>query len=234
MIDWEKHIANLPDPTRAPMPPRVQFTAEGAAKAEQNRQLKDSLLDPKSDTERLAKYLLEGRLFGGRFVKDGDYVTLPGGTRVWQRKVSDLVGSVPLADRPNAHTYVEVKGVSPGGSFPFSRLDKRNNPRQPSQFEKLMAEWELGNLVWLFIGWWDSEAEPILVKQGSREVRRWRREDCEMVGTLLRWEDWLEIYYKHKYRSLRQQDRPLLDDYRIRKVGRYWLLDDNHWWLKCQ
>jgi hypothetical protein len=234
MIDWDKHVADLPDPTRDALPPRVGFTPEGALQAEKDRMFKMSLLNTKSDTEELAKYILEGRLFGGNFRKDGDWVTLPNGREVYQKKVSDLVGGIPLATRPNAHTYVEVKGVSPGQGFAFSRLDKRNNPRQPSQHEKLMVEWELGNLVWLFIGWWDSDVEPIMVERGSRKVRRWYKKDCEMTGTLLRWGDWLDIYNNHKRRSIRQRDRHLLDDYRIRKIGRRWTLDAHHWWPECQ
>lgn len=232
-MDLDKHIASLPDPTRDPMPPRVDFTPEGALQAKEDRALKQALLDTKKDTERLARYILESHLFDGSFRKDGDWVTLPSGREVYQKKVSDLVGGIPFPDRPNALCYVEVKGVSPGRSFAFSRLDKRNNPRQPSQQEKLYAEWEKGNLVWLFIGWWDSPEQPISYKQGSREVSKWYREDCEMTGTLLRWSDWLEIYHNHKYRSIRQKDRHLLRDYRITKIGGRWLLDNNHWWIEC-
>jgi len=232
-MNWEEHIANLPDPTKDALPPRVGFTAEGALQAERDRMFKMSLLNTKSDTERLAKYILEGRLFGGNFRKDGDWVTLPSGRVVYQKKISDLVGGIPLPSRPNAHTYVEVKGVSPGKSFYFGNLDKPNNPNQPSQFEKLQAEWELGNLVWIFIGWWDSDSNPVIVRQGSREIRRWYKENCEMTGTLLRWSDWLEIYYNHKCRSIRQRDRHLLDDYRIMKIGGRWTLDENHWWPGC-
>ena len=234
MINWEEHIANLPDPTRDPMPPRVDFTPEGALQAAEDKALKKALLDTKRDTERLAKYILEGPLFGGNFRKDGDWVTLPGGRKVYQKKVSDLVGGIPLRSRPNALCYVEVKGVSPGRSFAFSRLDKRNNPKQPSQFEKLYVEWERGNYVWLFIGWWNSCEAPVRVQRGSRKVSMWKREDCEMVGTLLRWSDFLELYNAHKYRSFRQKDRPLLNDYRIMKEGSRWALDENHWWGRVE
>lgn len=230
MTDLDELVASLPDPTKDPLPPRVDFTPEGAEQAERDKAFKKSLLNTKSDTERNAKYILEGRLFGGSFRKDGDWVTLPSGREVYQKKVSDLVGGIPLAERPNALCYVEVKGVSPGQSFAFSRLDKRNNPRQPSQQEKLMAEWEKGALVWLFIGWWSTHKKPVLVKQGSREVRKWFKKDVEMTGTLLRWSDWLEIYNNHGYRSIRQKDRRLLDDYRIKKESARWALDANHWW----
>lgn len=233
-MNWEDLVNSLPDPTKDPMPPRVGFTPEGARQAKKDKALKRALLNPKRDTERAAKYILEeSPLFGGKFRKDGDWVTLSSGRKVYQRKVSDFVGGIPLHERPVGLCYVEVKGVSPGGSFPFSRLDRRNNPRQPSQFEKLQAEWELGSLVWLFIGWWDSEKQPTVIKRGHREVSKWYREDCEMVATLLRWSDFLEIYDSHKYRSIRQKDRYLLDDYRIRKIGGRWLLDDNHWWIKA-
>jgi hypothetical protein len=230
MTDWDDIVDSLPDPTKDKLPPRVGLTPEGKQKAKSDSEFKKSLLNTKSDTERLAKYILEGRLFGGNFRKDGDWVTLPNGRSVYQKKVSDLVGGVPLPDRPLALTYVEVKGVSPGQSFAFSNLDKRNNPKQPSQQEKLCAEWELDSLVWLFIGWWDSDTQPITVERGSRKERKWFKEDCEMTGTLLRWGDWLELYYNHSYRSIRQKDRHLLDSYRVRKVGGRWQLDDNHWW----
>lgn len=231
MNDWDD--LNLPDPERDPLPPRVGFTPEGAAQAQRDKEFKKSLLNTKTDTERGAKYILEGRLFGGSFRKDGDWVTLPNGREVYQKKISDLVGSVPYPTRPNAACYVEVKGVSPGQGFSFSKLDRPNNPNRPSQHEKLNAQWEHGDLVWLFIGWWDSDVEPIMVKQGSRTLRKFRKADTEMTGTLLRWDDWLEIYNNHNRRSIRQRDRYLLDDYRIYKVGNRWVLDDNHWWIAC-
>lgn len=227
MTDWDKLVASLPDPTKDKMPPRVEFTPEGERQALADKAFKQSLLNTKSDTERQAKYILEGRLFGGNFRKDADVAP-------YREKISDFVGGIPLStNMPNSLCYVEVKGVSPGRGFPFSALDRPNNPNRPSQFEKLNAEWERGNLVWLFIGWWDSDTQPILVEKGSRKERKWFKEDCEMTGTLLRWSDWLEIYNNHNKRSLRQKDRHLLDDYRIRKIGGRWLLDDNHWWIKC-
>lgn len=234
MTTWDELIASLPEPGRDPMPPRATLRPEDALKAKEDKALKRALLNTKSDTERAAKYILESHLFGGKFRKDGDWVTIPGGREVYQKKVSDLVGSIPIRVRPNAMCYVEVKGISPGRSFAFSRLDKANNPSQPSQFEKLQVEWELGNLVWLFIGWWDSSEKPIKVKRGGRKVSKWYREDCELTGTLLRWSDWLEIYNNHKYRSIRQRDRHLLDDYRILKVSGRWTLDENHWWLRVK
>jgi hypothetical protein len=189
MNNWDELVASLPEPGRDPMPPRATIRPEDALQAKNDKALKRALLDTKSDTERFAKYILESSLFGGRFRKDGDWVTLPSGREVYQKKVSDLVGSIPLRVRPNAACYVEVKGVSPGRSFAFSRLDKANNPRQPSQFEKLNVEWELGNLVWIFIGWWDSKKKPLEVQQGSRKVSKWYRQDCEMTGTLMRWSE---------------------------------------------
>lgn len=232
MTNFDDLVANLPDPTKDALPPRVDFTPEGVAQAEKDKAFRKSLLNTKTDTERLAKYILEGRLFNGSFRKDGDWTTL-GGRQIYQKKISDLVGSVPYLSRPNAMCYVEVKGVSPGQSFAFSRLDKPNNPKKPSQHEKLNARWMYGDLAWLFIGWWDSDVEPIMVKQGSRNIRRWYKKDVEMTGTLIRWEDWLEIYNNHNRRSIRQRDRHLLNDYRIYKLGNRWLLDDNHWWIAC-
>ena len=233
MTNFDDLVASLPDPERDPLPPRVEFTPRGALQAEKDRMFKMALLNTKTHTEQAAKYILEGRLFGGSFQKDGDWVTYPNGRSVYQKKVSDFVGGIPMLTRPNAHCYVEVKGVSPGQSFAFSRLDKRNNPRQPSQYEKLSAEVGKGNVVWLFIGWWDSDVAPMMVKQGSREVRRWYKKDVEMTGTLIRWVDWVELTRNHKRRSLRQKDRHLLDDCRIYKVGGRWMLADNHWWIAC-
>jgi len=233
MIDYEELVNSLPDPTRDSLPPRVGFTPEGAAQAARDNAFKKSLLNTKRDTERLAKYILEGPLFRGSFRKDGDWVTIPGGREVYQKKVSDFIGNVPWPTRPNAACYVEVKGVSPGQSFAFSRLDKRTNPNKPSQQEKLQVEWDRGNLVWLFIGWWDSDADPVSTSSGARTVRKWRKEDCQMTGTLLQWDHWMEIYSTHKRRSLRQKDRPMLDRFRIYKLDNRWLLDDNHWWIPC-
>lgn len=71
MLDLEQHIANLPDPTRDKMPPRVLATAKEQADAKAVRALQRTLLNPKVDTERAIKYVLEGRLFEGKFVKDG-------------------------------------------------------------------------------------------------------------------------------------------------------------------
>lgn len=233
MIDYDALIASLPDPTKDVMPPPATLRGKDAARARADKAFKKSLLDTKTDTERMAKYILEGRLFSGSFRKDGDWVTFPNGRRVYQKKVSDFIGSVPYRERPNAICYVEVKGISPGGSFAFSRLDRSNNPKQPSQHEKLTKQWERGDLVWLFIGWWDSDKEPIMVQQGSRQVRKWHKADCEMTGTLLRWEDWLELYQNHGPRSIGQKGRVLLDKYRIYKDGNRWTLDGGHWWVPC-
>ena len=230
MTNFDDIVASLPDPKRDRLPPRVEFTPEGALQAQKDRMFKMALLNTKTHTEQAAKYILEGRLFKGSFQKDGDIVPSSGR---WQKKVSDFVGGIPMLARPNAHCYVEVKGVSPGQSFAFSRLDKRNNPRKPSQHEKLSAEVGKGNVVWLFIGWWDSDVEPMMVERGSRKVRKWYKKDAVMTGTLIRWVDWVELSRGHKLRSLRQKDRHLLDDCRISKVGNRWVLDDNHWWIAC-
>jgi hypothetical protein len=232
MIDIDEHIASLPDPDKDSMPPRVDFTPEGAEQAKRDRELKKALLDIKKQTESTAKTILEGPIFKGNFSKDGDWTTL-GERRIWQKKTADFRGGVPLLSMPNnAYTFVEVKGVSPEKGFSFSRLDKRNNPRQPSQHEKLTREVDRGNLVWLFIGWWDAAlyAMPKPVKYGSRTVNKWYKDHVELTVTLLRWEDWLRIYDSHKYKSIRQKDRHLLDDFRITKQGGRWTLDENHWW----
>ena len=234
MTDWDSIVASLPDPEKDPMPPRVRFDKKGYERSQRDKEFYASLLNTRTDTERLAKYILEGRLFGGSFRKDGDWLTHASGRRFYQKKVSDFVGSVPYPERPNAACYVEVKGVSPGQPFQFHRLDVRNNPKKPSQQEKLTKQWEYGDLVWLFIGWWLTNAQPIPIVGKNRTIRRWRKAECCMVGTLLQWSDWLDIYENHKYRSIRQKDLPMLDDYRIYKEGGMWRLDDNHWWKPCQ
>ena len=99
--------------------------------------------------------------------------------------------------------------------------------------EKLQAEHDKGNLVWVFIGWWDSDVQPIMVERGSRKVRKWYKADVQMTGTLLTWDHWMEIYSTHRRRSLRQKDRHMLDQYRIYKLANRWLLDDEHWWIPC-
>ena len=232
MFDWEEHIANLPDPKKDNLPPRVGFTKQGLEQAQADKKFLASLLDSKRDTERMVKYVLEGGIFGGNFRKDGDWVTLVGGRQVWQKKVSDLVGGVTVGERPNALTYVEVKGISPKQAFAFSRLDKANNPRQPSQQEKLAKEWGRGNLVWLALGFWDAlpGTAPVKVRQKTRTLLKWKKVDVSLTICLLRWQDWLEIYGSHKVRSLRQKDRYLLDRHRIKKVGGLWTLDPFHWW----
>lgn len=231
-FNLEDHIASLPDPTKDKMPPRVGFTKEGEAQARADKAFLASLLDPKRDTERAVKYVLQGPLFGGNFRKDGDWVTLAGGRQVWQKKVSDLVGGVTVGKRPNALVYAEVKGISPRQTFAFSRLDKANNPRQPSQQTKLTREWERGNLVWLALGWWDTlpGKEPVRVQQKTRTLTRWKKVDVELTIYLLRWQDWLEIHGSHKVRSLRKKDRGLLDSFRIKKVRGLWTLAPDHWW----
>ena len=101
MIDIEQHIANLPDPETDAMPPYVKITPEEAAQAKEDKRFINSLLDTKRDTEIYAKRILEGPIFHGQFQKDGDYVTLPGGQQVWQTKVSDFKGGVPILSIPN-------------------------------------------------------------------------------------------------------------------------------------
>lgn len=235
MSDWDEHIASLPDPKKDKLPPRVKFTNQGLAQAKANKSFLASLLNSKKDTERAVKYVLERGIFGGNFRKDGDWVTLAGGRQVWQKKVCDLVGGMTIGERPNALTYVEIKGISPSRTFAFSRLDKANNPRQPSQQAKLTREWERGNLVWLALGWWDAlpGRTPVKVRQKTRTLTKWKKVDVELTICLLRWQDWLEIYDNHKFRSLRKKDRPLLDDFRIKRVGGIWTLDLNHWWRTC-
>jgi len=226
-------LANsLPVPGVDELPPRVLASDEDRKLARNNREFQKALLNPKLDTEKAVKYVLQSRLFGGSFRKDGDWVTLAGGRQVWQKKIADLHGGLPVTSAYLTSTYVEIKAVSPGKGFAFARLDKRNNPRQPSQFEKLGAAHRSRHLVLLAIGWWDalSGTAPIMLERGSRKITRWKRADVSLTITLLRWGDWTTIASGHKFRTLRQKDRHLLDNYVVSKIGGRWALAPGHWW----
>lgn len=233
--DLLAHIESLPVPGKDEKPPPVMASREERQTAAANRGFAAALLNPKNDTERMVKYILQSRMFGGHFRKDGDWATLPNGRRVWQKKVADLYGSIMLHGQQNAaFAYCEIKGVSPGNSFSFSRLDKANNPRQPSQHEKLTEAMNRKQIVWLAIGWWDAlpGVSPIREKdKAGRNRTYWRKDELELIVTLVRWSEWLKIYDEHKYRSIRQKDRRLLDHCRIFKgENNRWQLAADHWW----
>lgn len=229
LADLLQHIESLPDPSKDAMPPPVMASKEDMALSAESAALVSSLLNPKKDTEKAVKRVLEGRTFGGKFHKDGDYVTLVGGMQVWQKKVSDFVGEISIRSASHrVHAYVEVKGVSPGNPFQFGRLDKANNPNQPSQQEKLTEAYERKNIVWLAIGWWDAMPRTQPIDFGGH--KKWKKDDLNLTISLVRWSRWLEIYNTHKFRSLRQRDRHLLSDCSICKEKGVWRLCDDHWW----
>lgn len=232
------HIEALPDPERDRRPPPVLASKEERKRAEEEREERAGYLVVKKATESEVKYILEGRLFGGHFRKDGDWKTVMGAEgeeprQVWTKKVTDYYGSIALrGGRQAAFAYVEVKGMSPGKTFSFSRLDHSNNPRQQSQHTKMTAELERRRIVWLALGFWDAipGRHPVEVKKHGKVEKKWRKDDTELTVYLVRWSEWLEIYQNHKYRSLRQKDRELLDHCRIYKEKGVWRLCDNHWW----
>lgn len=228
----EDLIATLPDPTKDKKPPPAMVSKEGAELAKAQAAFDASLLDPKVDTENRVKYVLES-LFGMKLKKDGDWKTYPNGRTVWQRKVSDYVGSTP-AGGYNAHTYVEVKGVSPGNNLNLARIDRPNKKGEKSQLEKLTEADENGNFVILAIGWWIAPpwTEPVMIQQKSREITRWRREVMDLEIDIIEWSQFMGVYSEMKRRSIRRVDMKLFPPCRIFKFGNRWKLCDNHWWNK--
>lgn len=227
----EDLIQNLPDPEKDERPPPVTFTKEGYEQAQKDKAEKRSYLNPKNDTEKRVKYVLN-KLLGADLTKDGDWVTVAGGRNVWQKKISDYVGGIPLEGNMLA-VYVEVKGISPYKNFQLARLDKRNNPRQPSQHEKLTDAWERGYKVWLALGFWDAKphAVPVMHLKKGRQYTKWYRAELDLVIYLIDWGMWLNVILPElgDRRSLRQKDRPMIRDAAIYKDGRKWELHPQHW-----
>lgn len=227
----EDLIQSLPDPEKDEMPPRVGFTKEGYEQAMADKAQKRAFLNPKKDTETRVKYVLN-KLLGTDLTKDGDWVTVAGGRDVWQKKISDYVGGIPVGGSMLA-LYVEVKGVSPYRNFQLGRLDKRNNPSQPSQHEKLTTAMEKGYTVWLALGFWDAKPHAVPVKQfkNGRQYTKWYRVELDLVIYLIDWKMWLNVVLPElgDRRSLRQKDRQLVRDAAIYKNGNRWELHPQHW-----
>lgn len=221
------------------MPPRVEWTEEGRAQWEEDKKERAQYLDVKNDTEARVKYVLEGNLFRANLSKEGDWLTIAGGKQVWQKKVADFSGGIPFTGyfrgmgiAYNTRVHVEVKGISPGKNFQLSRLTKRNNPRQPSQHEKLDAAWNSGDFVLVALGFWDAKkwAEPVFNVKDGRRYTKWKREEVDLTIYLFHWDMWNnDVLPRLKYKSIRQQDRHLIDSASIYKVTR-WVLHPNHWW----
>ena len=231
MTDFDKLLASLPTPGIDERPPYVEMDADQKRRAAMDGKWEASLLDPKNDTEKRVKYVLEN-LCGMHLKKDGDYVTIPGGRLVWQKKISDYVGSTPGNER-NYHTYVEVKGISPGNRFSFVRLDKSNKPGEPSQHEKLSDAWDAGNLVFLVIGWWlaPRNTKPIKIEKNNKVYTKWKKSELELEIDLIPWSRWLKFYTNTKARSLtKTQSITHFADCLITKAGREWAMASDHWW----
>lgn len=232
MDAFEKLVDSLPVPGVDERPPYVEMTERERRMAVEAKWEARALLNPKTDTEKRVKYVLES-LLGMKLRKSGDMRTTAGGREFWQKEVADYVGYTPGPDK-NYHTYVEVKGISPGGkSFSFGRLDRRNNPRQPSQDEKLTEAWGHGNLVFLAIGLWfaDHHSQSTKVKRGSRKVTKWYRDDLKLEIWLIPWDRWKRHVEGTKRRSI---TRMILGnefgDCHIFKDNNRWILGPDHWW----
>lgn len=229
---FEQLLASLPMPGRDEKPPAAKMSDKDRVYAVQAKKISSALLDPHKDTEVFVKRALQS-VTGMKLKKDGDYETIAGGMRVWVKKVADYVGSTPGLGVPNYHTYVEVKGISPGKTFYFGRLDKPNKEGEPSQHEKLSAARADGNLVFLALGWWKAwkGAKHTTVKRGKNDVVRWYKDTLELQITLIEWDRWVEFYEGSKRRSLTHiAMRNHFEDCMILKTSNRWHLPPYHWW----
>lgn len=233
MIDLQDIVNSLPVLGVDEMPPMVEMSQKDKAAAAEERKKGGTLLDPKKDTEDRVKYVL-GSLCGMRLKKDGDWAVTAGGQQFWAKKVADFVGSTPGPEK-NYHTYVEVKGISPGKNFAFIRLDKANTRGQPSQFEKLQEAWEHGNLVYLALGWWVARkrAKHTVIEKGNRKLTKWYRDTLDLEIALIPWHWWVDHVEGTKRRSITYSI--LCEQFRnciIFKVGNRWCLTADHWWYE--
>jgi hypothetical protein len=228
-MDIRDLAATLPDPRVDKMPPPVTISPEAAARAAADKKFMDSLLDTRSLTQDRVKYALKS-LFGVRLKKDGDYQNVFGGRRVWIKSVADYEGGTPVAGRKNWHTYVEVKGMSPGRNFDFARLDRTK--AKPVQYDRLQAAHVAGDFVLLALGWWFPlpGARPVMVPQKTRKITRWKKEDVYLEIDLVHWPQFTELYNSIGRRSMRPKDREKLPPCKIHKVGNRWKTVGDHWW----
>ena len=231
---FQKLVDSLPVPGVDEKPPMVEISDRDRALAAEDRMVSNALLDPKRDTEDRVKYVLRS-LCGMELKKDGDWKVSASGQEFWSKKVADFVGHSPNPDPggKNLHTYVEVKGISPGKTFAFSRLDKRNNSRQPSQFEKLQEAWEHGNLVYLALGWWvaRSGAKHTVIEKGKRKHTKWYRDTLDLEIALIPWHWWVDHVNGTKRRSITYSilgDK--FQDCIIFKANNRWQFTPGHWW----
>lgn len=235
-------LNDLPDPAKDPMPSRVTISQGGIERRKAVKKEESQYLDPKNDTEARVKYLLESKLFGATLRKDGDWVTVPGGREVYQKKISDFVGGITFPGEDHQRLlYVEVKGVSPRNNFNLSRLDKSNRKGQKSQHEKLQEVFDAGAFVLVAIGWWDAlpGKRPVIVEKKGREYTYWKKKDLVLTVTLTRWDMWINFVLpmlKERYgdrRSIPNKPRDkeffFMED-RVTKFGNRWQLSPQHWW----
>lgn len=231
-VDIEKWVSMLPDPEVDERPPYVGLSDEDKRKAEEDEAYEAQFLDVAKDTERLAKYVLT-KHFGCKLRKDGDWITTVSGQEVWQKKTADYRGSIALPGLSyNPSLFVEVKGISPEKLFQLARLDRRNNPNQKSQHEKLNDAYIYGDMVWLVLGWWFARigSQPVMEERKGRIYTRWRTEDVYLSLDVIQWKDWLMFLEGLKRRSLRLNERAMLRPCTVEKndSGR-WELCPNHW-----
>ncbi len=219
--DLKEWIRNLPDPHTDKKPPAATISADGLARARQKRKF----LRVGRDTEKAVKYILcDSPLFGADLKKDGDWLTVAAGRRIFQKKTADYEGGIILPrDNRMSRLFVEVKGTSPGQHFQLARLDRPNKEGERSQHDKLTEKWEEGNLVWLALGWW-------LAKPGTEKVDgKWLREDLDLEVYLVDWGHWLNVLQDLKYRHIKHRNCNILGG-RIYKRGNVWALSHDHWW----
>jgi hypothetical protein len=226
IADLKEWIQNLPVPGVDEKPPEVTLSAQDMIKVKNKRKL----LRVGRDTERAVKYILcDSPLFGADLKKDGDWLTVAGGHKVFQKKTADYQGGIMLPDTLiRSSLFVEVKGVSPGYHFQLSRLDRPNKEGSKSQHEKLTEKWEEGDLVWLAIGWW-LRKDPSVEKVNGK----WNRDDLDLEVSLVDWGDWLDVLQTLKYRHIKHRDSNALGG-KIYKKGNVWALSENHWWKQSE
>ena len=232
MQSFEDYATSLPNPFKDKRPAAAMATSADIATSEAEEKQKKGFLNPKTDTEKRVKYVLES-LLGADLRKDGDWITVGKGFKTWQRKTSDLIGGVCLPGDPvMRRLYVEVKGCSPGTNFSLARLDSRTKTR-PSQHERLSAKHDTGHLVWLAIGWWYAKCgvKSTTEERGSRVYTRWMRDNLYLSIDLIPWNVWTDnVLPDLNRRTFRRKDRHIIKDCEIGKVGNRWTLAKEHWW----
>lgn len=203
------------------LPPYVQADEESKRRMAEDMQEKRLVLNIGQRTEHLVRYILQNCLPFPVKLWTGTNVSVSVNGKVfYSAQLTDFIGNALLPGRLTRNSlYVEVKGVAPEADFPISRLT-----RQTPVMDELYAD---GNLVWLAIGWWFSEAPPDLVRVGARIMKKWKASSCWMELSLMDWPFWLRISEGRK--TITRKNLNLLDGTWIRKERRNWKLEVNHW-----